>query len=491
MMATIFRDYVADMGAEREAQAKAYFGDDVVPGTWFAALLRLQPALRRVKAAGLDRACARAATPEAFAKYFAALSAVTRQYDIESASQFYNTDDSMIKVADVLRGCGRHAYTTSPTRRRADFVSPVMHSGADAASLVACICADGTRLPLFSVVRGSGGRLPFVQETRPNGTTTKVPLGPFVGEGAEDHRRENPGFDGDLWIEYTRLLAKHLGSTQPTKWRLMLIDGCKVHLSAKRLGLLKAANMVVLMLPSLLSHLLQQCDDEPFLKVKAHPYRSARALLPTVPAGTHSTIKHLMLVIAEACLHGLSSVHVINGFKNTGAWPVDASQVEVARLLTGMAAGYATRRVDLYRLMVRLGPEARREMDKPVVSFGSISNRGRAVVATSHGVLAAIHELEAAKEVAFKAKEVRQAQAAHAREARATQLAMDERDADQRRQIPGFCRRKDAWRSAAERQRDRLRRTNEYTPVARAVLVGEPRPKRAGRLKSDRSTLGE
>ncbi|OSX78083.1 hypothetical protein BU14_0121s0011, partial [Porphyra umbilicalis] len=31
MMATILRDYVADMGAEREAQAKAYFVDDVVP----------------------------------------------------------------------------------------------------------------------------------------------------------------------------------------------------------------------------------------------------------------------------------------------------------------------------------------------------------------------------------------------------------------------------------------------------------------------------
>jgi len=154
MMATILRGYVADMGAEREAHAKAYFGDDVVPGkTLFAAFLRRRPELRRVKAAGLDEARARAATPEAVAKYFAALTAITGQYDIESASQIYNKDDSMIKVTDVLRGCGRHAYTTSPIRRRADFVTPVVQSGADAASLVAYICADGTRLPLFSVVR--------------------------------------------------------------------------------------------------------------------------------------------------------------------------------------------------------------------------------------------------------------------------------------------------------------------------------------------------
>lgn len=151
----------------------------------------------------------------------------------------------MINVVDVLRGCGKQAYTTSPTRRRAEFVTPVVQSGADAASLVACICADGTRLPLSSVVRGSGGRLPYAQEMRPDGTITKIPLASFLGVGAEIHRRENPGFDGDLWLEYARFLAKHLGTTQPTKWKLLLMDGCKVHLSAKGLGILKEAKVVV------------------------------------------------------------------------------------------------------------------------------------------------------------------------------------------------------------------------------------------------------
>jgi len=34
-----------------------------------------------------------------------------------------------------------------------------------------------------------------------------------LGEGAEVHRRENPGIDGDLWVKYARFLAQHLGST--------------------------------------------------------------------------------------------------------------------------------------------------------------------------------------------------------------------------------------------------------------------------------------
>ena len=257
-----------------------------------------RPELRRVKAAGLDEARARAATPEAVAKYCAALTAVTRQYNITSACQVFNTDESMINVADVRRGCGKHAYTTSPTRRRVDFVISVLQSGEDAAILVACICADGTRLTLFSVVRGSGGRLPHAQETRSDGTPTKVPLALYVGVGAEVHRRENPAFDGDLWLEYARFLARHPGYTKPTKRKLLIMDGCKVHLSAKGLDILKAAKAAVLMFPSHLSHLLQPCDDDLFLKVKGDAFRSARAMLPTLHASSSFTVKKPMLVTA-------------------------------------------------------------------------------------------------------------------------------------------------------------------------------------------------
>jgi len=86
--------------------------------------------------------------------------------------------------------------TTSPSRRRAGFVTPVLQSGADATSLVACICADGFRRLLFEVVRGSCGRPPYLEETFPDGKNTKVPLASYLGVGAEVHRRENPGFNG-------------------------------------------------------------------------------------------------------------------------------------------------------------------------------------------------------------------------------------------------------------------------------------------------------
>lgn len=91
-----------------------------------------------------------------------------------------------------------------------------------------------------------------------------------------------------------------------------------------------------------------------------------------------------------------------------------------------MGAGYVSRHVELNRLMIRLRPEARREMDQPVVSFGWISNRGRAVVATSDGVLTAINEFEEAKEEDRKARDARQARTSDARIARAAQLVANE-----------------------------------------------------------------
>jgi len=69
MLGKLLRDYVHDMGPVREAQAKGFFGDDIVPGKgWLVGFLLRRPELRRVKAAGLDGARARAATPEAVAK---------------------------------------------------------------------------------------------------------------------------------------------------------------------------------------------------------------------------------------------------------------------------------------------------------------------------------------------------------------------------------------------------------------------------------------
>jgi len=94
-----------------------------------------------------------------------------------------------------------------------------------------------------------------------------------------------------------------------------------------------------------------------------------------------------MSVIRRAAFTGLSSVIVVKGFENTGTWPIDPSVIKVDRLVKGKGPVNAARKVDLEQLALRLGPGARSDMRKPVVSFGSISNRGRAIEETNDAML--------------------------------------------------------------------------------------------------------
>jgi len=120
-----------------------------------------------------------------------------------------------------------------------------------------------------------------------------------------------------------------------------------------------------------------------------------RALLPTIPRYSKFHLVHLMQVIHRAAFTGLSSVNIINGFRKTGMWPIDPSVIDVGRLTKGKGAQYSARKVDLEQLALRLGPEARRDMREPPISFGSISSRGQAIEATNDGMRTAIDQLAA------------------------------------------------------------------------------------------------
>jgi len=142
---------------------------------------------------GIESARADASTPEAVAKFFAAFLSFCRDFCITRAAQLCNTDESTIIAQELME--------TTPATVLADvetadmeFVFPSVQSGAEAASHGATVCADGTRLPLFVVIAGSGGRIPYAVEDNGTGRTRRVPLAAYLDEGAEVHRRERLGF---------------------------------------------------------------------------------------------------------------------------------------------------------------------------------------------------------------------------------------------------------------------------------------------------------
>lgn len=362
---------------------------------------------------------------------------------------------------------------------RPEFVIPSVQSGAEAASLVATVCADGTRLPLFLVVTGSGGRVPYAVLEQDDGSTRKTPLASYLDEGAEVHRREKPGFDGPLWELYARFAARNLEKKCPGEWKVLLMDGCKVHASSAGLTVLKQSKVVVLMFPSHLSHILQALDKDPFLKVKARGRTAMRTIIPTLPPKAKFNLVHLMRVINESAFYGLSSVNVINGFRQTGTWPINPTAIDVSRLVKGKGPVNAKRKVNLEQLIVRLGPEARRDMRNPVLSFGSVSTRGRAVEATSEAVLETLRELDAAAARKVAAKEKTQATRAAKTAAAIADEARAEVEAEVRRNSLAYQARKASLRRRAARARAAAGSAQPYTCASGAVVEEEPRRKRA------------
>jgi len=260
--------YIGDVGRVEEVEIR--FGRGGMPGrSYFELFLRHHRQLRRVRSVGIESVRAHASTPEAVAKFCAAYRFLCRDFSISRAAQVWNTDESMMNGQELMQTTPvmvlEDSQTTDP-----DLVFPSVQSGAEAASLVAPVCADGTRLPLFVIGAGSGGRLPFAVEDEGNGKKRRVPLAAYVDENAEVHRREEPDFDAPLWQVYAAFAARHLQGKCPGEWKVLLIDGCKVHASVVGLKVLHAAKVVVLMFPSQLSRILQALDKGPFLKTTAY-----------------------------------------------------------------------------------------------------------------------------------------------------------------------------------------------------------------------------
>lgn len=473
---TLLRQYIADVG--RGEEADRMFGPDGIPGrSFFDLFLARHPDLCRARPTAIESVRADASTPEAAAKFFADFRFLCRDLGITRAAQVWNTDESMMNAEALMETAPMTVLAPKDTPTP-EFVFPSVQSGAEAASLVATVCADGTRLPLLVVVTGSGGRLPFAVEDDGNGGQRRVPLAAYLDDGAEVHRREKPGFDGALWQVYAAFVVRVMKDKCPSEWKVLPMDGCKVHASVVGLTLLKSAKVVVLMFPSHLSHILQALDSNPFLKTKAHARVELRSMLPTIPRNTRFNLSHLMRVIKAGEFRGLSSVNIINGFKKAGTWPICPAEIDVGRLVLGKGARNSARKVDLELLATRLGPEARRDMRQPIIAFGSVSTRGLALEATAPAELAALasQDAEAARKQAAKSA-LQAGREANAAAAVALEARL-EAEAAARRASAEFVARKRSLRARVARARAAAGDVAPYICAGGAVVELERRPKR-------------
>jgi len=203
-----------------------------------------------------------------------------------------------------------------------------------------------------------------------------------------------------------------------------------------------------------------------------------RALLPTISRGTKFMVAHFMCVIRRTAFNGLSSAIVVKGFGNTGNRLIDPSVSKIDRLAKGKGTVNVARQVDMEQLALRLGLEARLDIRGPVVSFGSVSIRGRAIGAMKDAMRTAMAELAAVAASKQAAKDKHQA----AKTARAAdsiaKAARDKVTSAQRRCIPAVVARRERLRRSAARARSAVGHFVSYVFARGAAVEVEPRPKR-------------
>lgn len=107
--------------------------------------------------------------------------------------------------------------------------------------------------------------------------------------------------------------------------------------------------------------------------------------------------------VRAAALEAFTERTLASAFQRVGLWPLDPSRVSQEMLKKG--ADEPAPDVDLALLAARLVPVVRKDMAQPVVTNGTLSTAGTAVVLTAPQVIQALQDLEKGKLDKAEAKE--------------------------------------------------------------------------------------
>ena len=215
--------------------------------------------------------------------------------------QIYNCDETGVTivfkphkvVAEI--GC-RNMYTVSAAER------------GKTHTILPCISASGLSLPPMMVY------------------PRKRPV-PQQREGAYPNTlfasSESGWMNTELFIEWFNFF---LCSIPPTRPVLLLQDGHRTHVSIELIELAHLNDVHLLCLPAHTSHLLQPLDVGVFKPFKTNFNKACSKYMCQHP-GRVITADVLASLVADSYAASFTLVNIMKGFKKTGTWPINPSEV--------------------------------------------------------------------------------------------------------------------------------------------------------------------
>ena len=117
-----------------------------------------------------------------------------------------------------------------------------------------------------------------------------------------------------------------LASIPPARPVLLIMDGHGTHMSIELIELARANDVHLLCLPSHTTHILQPLDVGVFKSFKSNFSKACSKYLAAHP-GRVITSDKLASLVAEAWPFSLSPLNIMSGFKKTGIYPLNRSEV--------------------------------------------------------------------------------------------------------------------------------------------------------------------
>ncbi|KAJ7595276.1 DDE superfamily endonuclease-domain-containing protein [Mycena floridula] len=193
-------------------------------------------------------------------------------------------------------------------------VQKIKQGNHDLVTIIECICADGTALRPSIVYQGTRRDLKWGADNPCDASISISPKGWTAQEL------------GFLWLkkDFAPQTALHLAN--PTDYRLLILDGHNSHCTFNFSDFAEKHRIIVLCLPSHMTHALQPCDVGVFGPLAAKWKSRVSAM-----NRDHIDITkyNLPFHYAFARNQAMKTGTITSAFRRTGIWPVDEKAIPI------------------------------------------------------------------------------------------------------------------------------------------------------------------
>ena len=284
-------------------QRKHPFRDLKAGRAWFDGFCRRHPKLSIRSPLPLSYYRARCADADTINDFFGKLGAIYGRLNlICKPMQIYNCDETGVSVVHkpgkIVAEMGRHkVYAVTSAEK------------GKTHTILTCVSASGHVLPPMMIY-----------------PCKQIPPDNFrEGAVAQTLFSNSPSgwINDNLFLQWFKFFLTRIPPTRPV---LLIMDGHGTHMSIELIELARSSGIHLLCLPSHTTHILQPLDVGVFKSFKSNFSKSCSKYLAAHP-GRVVTSDKVAFLVAEAWPLSLSPLNIMSGFKKTGIYPINPSEV--------------------------------------------------------------------------------------------------------------------------------------------------------------------